>query len=84
LLIAYGVIAEGGNLLIGGLSVYMTIKNRTTEILKGTLIAAVFSLCATALLHLTGKINLYTIGLPIIFSQIMAVAYLYRTYIKNK
>jgi O-antigen/teichoic acid export membrane protein len=82
LLIIYGVTAEGANLLIGGFSVYMTIKNKTNELLWSSIIAGMVSVVATSILHLTGNITLYTIGLPIILSQAIVVAYLYRVYLK--
>jgi hypothetical protein len=84
LLILYGIIAEGGNLLLGGLSVYMTIKGKTTQMLWGSLLTAVVSLVLTIVIYLIGAINLYTIGLPIILSQAIAVMYMYGVYKKEE
>jgi O-antigen/teichoic acid export membrane protein len=83
-LIVYGVIAEGGNLLIAGLSIYLTIINRPTGVLVATSCAALASLVVICALHGFNLINVYTIGLPIVMSQIIAFVLLYKYAINYK
>jgi O-antigen/teichoic acid export membrane protein len=79
-LLLYGVIAEGSSLLIGALSVQLTITSQTRKMLNATFIGLLsfgISFCALFALKL---VTIYTIGLPIILSQILVALYLYTGY----
>ena len=82
ILILYGIIVEGCNLLLGGLGVYLTIKSKTKEMLSGLILIALISVVSTCLLYISSFLNIYTIGIPIILSQLFAVCYMYFVYKK--
>jgi len=76
-LIGYGILAESGNFIIGGLSIYLTIHNLT----KKTMIASWIGLVSFALifvaLYFLDAISVWTIGLPIVVSQLFVAIYLF-------
>ena len=75
-LILYGIISEAGNFLIGGLTIYLTIKNLTKATLKASITGLVAFFMSFGLLYLLHFVNVYTIGLPIIFTQMVITIYL--------
>lgn len=75
-LILYGIISEAGNFLIGGLTIYLTIKNLTKATLKASITGLVAFFMSFGLLYLLHYVNVYTIGLPIIFTQMVITIYL--------
>ena len=75
-LIAYGILSEAGNFLIGALTIYLTIKKLTKTTLKASITGLVVFSLSFGLLFIMGKINVYTIGLPIVFTQMIITVYL--------
>lgn len=76
-LIYYGILAEGGNFLIGGLSIYITIHSLTKKIIIGSFIGLFSFLFIFYLLYSMNLISIWSIGLPIILSQLFTATYLY-------
>lgn len=75
-LIVYGIISEAGNFLIGGLTIYLTIRNLTKATLKASIVGLVLFITSFGSLYLFSKVDVYTIGLPIVISQIAIATYL--------
>ena len=76
-LLLYGVIAEGGNFLIGALSVQLTITNHTKKLINATMVGLVSVAGIFFALFVLKMVTIYTIGLPIVLSQILVTLYLY-------
>lgn len=76
-LLLYGVIAEGGNFLLGAFSVQLTLTGQTQKFITGTSLCFLSAAGSFYLLFILKLVNIYTIGVPIIFSQILATVYLY-------
>lgn len=83
-LIIYGIVSEGGNFLIGALTIYLTIQNLTKVTIKASLAGLIGFGISFLLLYLFNVINLYTIGLPIVLSQLIIAAYLAFIVYKSK
>lgn len=75
-LMLYGIGTEAGNFLVGGLAIYMTIKNKTKAIMNGSFLGVAVVVVAVALVYFSGRASVYTIGIPIVLSQAAVVAYL--------
>ncbi|MFD2285475.1 hypothetical protein GJU39_19200 [Pedobacter petrophilus] len=75
-LILYGIIAEAGNFLIGALLIYLTIHNLTSASLKSTITGLIVFLITFFGLYYSGHINVFTIGIPIVVTQIVITMYL--------
>ncbi|MGI4787753.1 MAG: hypothetical protein ACRYFS_02770 [Janthinobacterium lividum] len=75
-LMLYGIGTEAGNFLVGGLAIYMTIKNKTRDIMKGSFLGVAVVAVCIAVLCASGAANVYTIGLPIILAQASVVVYM--------
>ncbi len=83
LIITYGILAESGNLIIGGLSIYLTIHSLTKKILLSALIGIVSFSVSFLLLYMFYEVSIWTIGGPIILSQLLMIFYLfYVVYIR--
>ena len=82
ILILYGILAEGCNLILGALGIYLTIKSKTRQMLLGSVLTATISVMVTYLLYIYNVISIYTIGVPIIMSQLFGVCYMYLIYKK--
>jgi O-antigen/teichoic acid export membrane protein len=76
-LLLYGVVAEGSSLLIGALSVQSTITGQTRKILVATFIGLLSFAASFGAFLVLKLVTLYTIGVPIILSQILVALYLY-------
>ena len=83
-LILYGIIAEAGNFLIGALSVHLTIADKTKEMLVASIIGLVRVVSIFAAIYLLKFASVYTIGLPIICSQIVVLIYLYIVHLNTR
>ena len=70
-LILYGVVTEAGNFIIGAIGVYLSIINRTILGLKVSVVAITSMLLIFCFIYISGYMNVYTIGIPIIVSQIV-------------
>lgn len=75
-LILYGVVSEAGNLLIGALTIYLTIHNLTAVTIKSTLTGFCVFFLSFSLLYYLNKISVFTIGLPIVLTQVVITIYL--------
>ena len=83
-IIIVGVISEGGNFIIGAITVYLTLHNLNKYTIKVNLIGlTTFVLSFTGLI-IADIINVYTVGIPIITSQILIVIYLLAVIKKNR
>jgi len=76
-LILYGVAAEAGNFLIGAISTHLTIANETKKLLVASAAGLATMIICFGFLYLFWEINIYTIGLPIVSSQLMAAIAIY-------
>jgi O-antigen/teichoic acid export membrane protein len=79
-LLLYGVIAEGGNFLVGAFSIQLTLISQTKKMLNGTLLCLLSAAGSFGLLFSLKLVNIYTIGLPIILSQVLVTLYLYSLF----
>ena len=76
-LIGYGILAESGNLIIGGLSIYLTIHNLTKKTIIASWIGLLSFVSVFFILYLKDFLSAWTIGLPIVLSQLFVAIYLY-------
>ena len=76
-LIGYGILAESGNLIIGGLSIYLTIHNLTKKTIIASWIGLLSFVSVFFILYLIDFLSVWTIGLPIVLSQLFVAIYLY-------
>lgn len=75
-IIFFGIIVEAGNFIVGALTAYLGIHNLTSCSLKATLSGLVaFALLFLLVFFFLG-ITPYTIGIPIVISQILIMGYL--------
>ena len=75
-LFVYGVGTEAGNFLAGALAIYMTIKNRTKVIMNSAFVGVLTVAVAVSIVYFAGRTSVFTIGLPIVFSQAAVVIYM--------
>jgi len=71
LIIMYGILTEGGNLLIAALTVYLSIHNLTKYSIKVASAGIAAFFVSFFVLYLTHSIGVFTIGLPMIISQFL-------------
>ncbi|MGJ0300975.1 lipopolysaccharide biosynthesis protein [Aliarcobacter cryaerophilus] len=76
-LIGYGILAESCNLIIGGLSIYLTIHNLTKKTIIASWIGLLSFVSVFFILYLIDFLSVWTIGLPIVLSQLFVAIYLY-------
>lgn len=76
-LIGYGILAESGNFIIGGLSIYLTIHNLTKKTIIASWIGLLSFVSVFFILYLKDFLSAWTIGLPIVLSQLFVAIYLY-------
>ncbi len=76
-LIGYGILAESGNFIIGGLSIYLTIHNLTKKTIIASWIGLLSFVSVFFILYLIDFLSVWTIGLPIVLSQLFVAIYLY-------
>lgn len=76
-LIGYGILAESGNFIIGGLSIYLTIHNLTKKTIIASWIGLLSFVSVFFILYLKDFLSVWTIGLPIVLSQLFVAIYLY-------
>lgn len=83
-IILYGIITEGSNLICGSLGIYLAIKNRTLLGMKVSLLGLMSMAIGFSSIFLINIINVYSIGLPIIISQVTVVLWaFYYVYMKE-
>jgi len=84
-LIFYGILAEGSNMIIGGLSIYLTIHNLTAKTIVASWIGLITFIVSFGLLYFLNIFSVWTIGLPIVLSQLSVVIYMiYLVFYKFK
>lgn len=76
-IMGYGILIEGGSLLIGALTSFLTINNMTKATLKASILNLVCFVSMFVFIYLLKLINIYSIGLPIVISQFAVTFYLY-------
>lgn len=76
-LVIFGVLNDASNLIIGALAVHVTLTSNTKNIMISSVLGLIALVASFGLLFLTHKITVYTIGVPLIFSQIVVAAYMY-------
>jgi len=84
LLILFGVVAEGCTLFGGGLSIAFSIRNRMHALPLVSLIGMISMGLILFLLYLLGILNIWTIGLPVVLSQVISVVCLRVLLDRNK
>ena len=80
--ILFGIANESINMIVAVLAIFFTIKSITGAIMKGTIIGAVVMVVILGVVYLSKAITVYTIGLPIILSQMVVLSYMYIAYRK--
>lgn len=75
-LIVFGILSEGGNFLIAGLTIYLTLQNLTKVSMIASLTGLIVFFLSFITLYIIEKINVYTIGLPIVLTQFVITLYL--------
>ncbi|QEH07210.1 hypothetical protein [Sulfurospirillum multivorans] len=84
-LIFYGILAEGSNMIIGGLSIYLMIHNLTAKTIVASWAGLITFIVSFGFLYFLNIFSVWTIGLPIIFSQLGVVIYMiYLVFYKYK
>lgn len=83
-LIIFGILSEAGNFLIGGLTIYLTIKNLTRVSMKASITGLFIFFFSFMSLYLFKMVNIYTIGIPIVLTQLVIVSYLGVIVYKSK
>lgn len=79
-LIVFGVLAEGGNLLIGAISAYLTLKTQTAPLLAASFNGLVTVITLFGLMVMFMKVTFATIAVPLIVSQIVVVMHLWLSF----
>lgn len=75
-IIVYGILAEGGNFLIGALTIYLTIHNVTKITIRSSITGLITFFVSFFALYLMGRVNVFTIGMPIVVTQMVITLYL--------
>lgn len=83
-LIIFGVLAEAGNFLIAGMTIYLTINNLTENTMKASIIGLVIFVISFLIICYASTINVYTIGIPIVITQLIISLYLLSIIYKGK
>ncbi len=74
-LISFGILTEAGNFLIGPLTIYMTLNDMTKLIPRISLVGLFCFVISFASLFYLKLFSLYTIGLPMVLTQIVIFSY---------
>ena len=80
----YGVLIDAGNLIIGALNVHITLTRSTKKIMSSSVLGVIGLIASFSLLFMTHRVTVYTIGIPLIFSQLIVIAFMYLEYRKCK
>jgi hypothetical protein len=68
-ILIYGILTEGGNFLIGSLTIYFTIHNFTKSTIKMSLLGLVIFFISFFTLFALQKISPFTLGIPMVLTQ---------------
>jgi len=82
-LLLFGVITDGGNLIIGALMIHITLIGNTKKIFASSLVGLLSMTACFGLLYWMSKISILTIGAPLLISQWAVVYYMYSLYIRT-
>lgn len=74
--IIYGILSEGGNFLIGALTIYLTIHKVTKTSIKVNIVGLLTFFISFYMLYYFKLININTVGIPIVLTQFVIVGYL--------
>jgi O-antigen/teichoic acid export membrane protein len=78
----FGVLTDASNLLIGALAIHITLTGSTKKIMNMSFVGVAALALSFSILFLTKNINAFTIGVPLIFSQLVVVAYMFWNFRK--
>ena len=76
-LIAFGVLLEAGNFVIGGLVVKLSIDGDTKAQIGANILATVAVPILFVIAYLLHVLNVYTIGIPLVSAQVLVSSYLF-------
>jgi len=82
-LLLFGVITDGGNLIIGALMIHISLIGNTKKVFAASLVGLLSMTACFGLLYWTSKISILTIGAPLLISQWAVVYYMYSLYIRT-
>lgn len=82
-LLLFGVITDGGNLIIGAVMIHITLTGHTKKIFASSLVGLISMLICFSGLYWTSRISILTIGVPLLISQWAVVYYMYSLYIRT-
>jgi O-antigen/teichoic acid export membrane protein len=77
-LICFGIIVDGSNVIIGAMSIKASIFNKTNLLIVYSLFGVLFSFLFFILLFFSKLITPYTIGIPLILSQIIVILIMFK------
>lgn len=83
ILLLFGVITDGGNLVIGALIIHITLIGNTKKIFASSLVGLISMSVCFGWLYWSSKISILTIGAPLLISQWAVVYYIYSLYIRT-
>ncbi|TWR31174.1 hypothetical protein FPZ43_01470 [Mucilaginibacter pallidiroseus] len=83
-IIIYGILTEAGNFIIGALTIYLTIKNLTKTTIKMSSLGLVVFFASFGVLYVFKQINVYTLGIPMVLTQLVISLGLYTIVHKQK
>lgn len=84
MIIIYGVLIDACSLIAGALVVHITLTRSTKKIMHSSVIGVISLIGSFSLLFVTHNLTVHTIGLPLLFSQSIVIAYMYLEYRKCK
>lgn len=82
-IILYGILTEGGNFLIGCLTIYLTIHHLTKSTLKMSIVGLMLFLVTFLFIYLLHIVTPYTLGIPMILTQFVISGGLFLLVNKN-
>jgi O-antigen/teichoic acid export membrane protein len=78
----FGVLMDGSNLVIGAFAVHITLTSSTKKIMNSSFVGVIALLLSFSILFFTKNINAFTIGVPLVLSQLFVSAYMYWNFRK--
>lgn len=75
-IILYGIFIEGSNLIIGGIGIYLTIKNETNKSIFPSIVGVLGAALCFFLLFDKNLLSIKTIGIPLVVSQFLVIIFL--------
>ena len=77
-LICFGIIVDGSNIIIGAMAIKASIYNKNNLLIFYSLIGVMFSFLLFVVLFFSKQITSFTIGIPLILSQIMVILIMFK------